>query len=124
MKDKQGNEIERIKMIVTILERGKADLLIKELRTLGVTFNMASVGYSAGGLDLADYFGLHERERDIVFSVLPESKTATVLSMIEYKFSLDEPGKGIACCVPISGVGGPISLRYISGIDIANEDAK
>jgi hypothetical protein len=108
-------EFERIYLFVTIVERGLSDRVIKEMRKLGVTFNMASVGYSAVGLDLVDYFGLSEQSSDIVFSVVTESKRNDVLAMVEYKFSLDKPGVGLAFTVPISGVGGPISLKYIAG---------
>jgi hypothetical protein len=124
MKDKRGNDIERIKLLITILHRGEADALVHELRTLGITFNMTSVGFWAVGLDLADYLGLTEDERDIVYSVVPESKTHTALSMIEYKFSLNEPGNGLAFCIPISGVGGPVSLKYISGVGPDKEAVK
>ena len=116
MKDSQGNEIERIKLLISVLGRGQGDKLITELRELGITYNMASVGYWATGLDLADYLGLTETERDIVYSVVTESKVRSALSMIEYKFSLKEPGNGVAFCIPIMGVGGPVSLKYISGV--------
>lgn len=124
MKDKRGNEIERIKLLIAILNRGEGNNLIRELRSLGITFNIASVGYWAVGLDLADYLGLTEEERDIVCSVVPESKVHTALSMIEYKFSLSVPGNGIAFCIPISGVGGPVSLKYISGVGPDKEVVK
>ncbi|MDR2611250.1 MAG: hypothetical protein LBC58_07315 [Clostridiales Family XIII bacterium] len=106
---------ERIYLLVTIVKRGLGDKVIAEMRHLGVTFNMASVGYSAVGLDLVDYFGLSEHSADIVFSVVTESKKKIALSMVEYKFSLGKPGRGVAFIVPISGVGGPVSLKYISG---------
>ncbi|MDR0356922.1 MAG: hypothetical protein LBH63_00890 [Clostridiales Family XIII bacterium] len=126
MRERRGNvsDIERVKLLVTIIDRGRSDSLIRELRLLGVTFNMASVGYGAVGVDLADLLGFTEKECDIVYSVVTESKTASALSMLEYKFSLNEPGRGIAFCVPISGVGGPVSLRYISGIDPEKEEVQ
>jgi hypothetical protein len=117
-----GNDIERVKLLITIIERGLGNSLIKALRTLGVTFNMASVGYGAVGLDLADFLGFTEKECDIVYSVVTDSKLPKTLSMIEYKFSLREAGRGIAFCVPISGVGGPVSLRYISGVEPEKEE--
>ncbi|MDR1954205.1 MAG: hypothetical protein LBQ21_07020 [Clostridiales Family XIII bacterium] len=115
-------EMERVKLLIAIVERGLSDSLVKELRALGVTFNMSAVGYSAVGRDIADFLGFTEKERDIVYSVVTESKVPSALSMIEYKFSLNVPGNGIAFCIPISGVGGPVSLRYISGIEPEKEE--
>jgi hypothetical protein len=115
--DRYGNEFDRLKLMVTIVARGSGDHVVKELRELGVTYNMVSVAYSAVGLDLKDVLGFTENECDIVFSVLTEPKVKAAMSMVEYKFSLDDPGTGIAFCAPISGVGGPLSLQYISGVD-------
>lgn len=106
----------RIKMLVTVVDRGKSDKLIGELRWLGVTFNMASVGFHSSGKEISDYLGLTENEYDIVFSIVPEDKAKAVISMVEYKFNLDEPGNGYAFTIPISGVSGPLALRYISGV--------
>lgn len=105
----------RIKMLVTVVDRGKSEKLIGELRWLGVTFNMSAVGYHAVGMDITDYLGLTEDEYDVVFSIVPEDKAKAVMSMIEYKFNLDEPNNGYAFTIPISGVSGPLALRYISG---------
>jgi hypothetical protein len=124
MKDKHGNEFERIKLLISILKRGDSDRLIPELRGLGITFNMASVGYWATGLDMADFLGLTETEHDIIYSVVPVSKVRSALSMIEFKFSLNERGNGIAFCIPITGVGGPVSLKYLSGITASKEGIK
>jgi hypothetical protein len=117
LKDRYGNEFERLKLMVCIVARGQGNRVVKELRDLGVTFNIESVAYTAIGADLADILGLTESDCDIVFSIVTDSKTKAAMSMVEYKFSLDDPGTGIAFCVPLSGVGGPLSLKYISGID-------
>ncbi|MDR1496508.1 MAG: hypothetical protein LBS67_06295 [Clostridiales Family XIII bacterium] len=117
LRDRYGNEFERLKLMVSIVARGQGNRVVKELRDLGVTFNMESVAYAAIGSDLADIFGLTESDCEIVFSVVTDSKVKAVMSMVEYKFSLDDPGTGLAFCVPLTGVGGPLSLKYISGID-------
>ena len=113
---KKKKTYKRIKLLITVVDRGKSNKLIEELRWLGITFNMAAVGYHATGKELSDYLGLTENEYDIVFSVVPEDSAKAVISMIEYKFNLDEPGNGYSMAIPISGVSGPLALSYISGI--------
>ncbi|MDR2487499.1 MAG: hypothetical protein LBD12_05980 [Clostridiales Family XIII bacterium] len=119
--DRYGNEFERLKLMFTIVARGKGDKVVQELRNLGITYNLASIAYGAVGQDLSDMFGLTESDYDLVCSVITKSKVKAAMSMIEYKFSLNEPGTGIAFCVPITGVGGPLSLQYISGTDMAQQ---
>jgi hypothetical protein len=122
LKDRYGNEFERLKLMISIVAREQGNRVVKELRDLGVTFNMESVAYAAVGSDLADIFGLTESDCDIVFSVVTDSKAKAAMSMVEYKFSLDDPGTGLAFCVPLTGVGGPLSLKYLSGIDTKKVD--
>ncbi|MDR1291815.1 MAG: hypothetical protein LBJ91_00245 [Clostridiales Family XIII bacterium] len=117
LKDRYGNEFERLKLMITIVTREQGNRVVKELRDLGVTFNMESIAYAAVGSDLAEIFGLTGSDCDIVFSVVTDSKAKAAMSMVEYKFSLDDPGTGLAFCVPLTGVGGPLSLKYISGLD-------
>lgn len=106
----------RIKLIITVLDRGLGDEVVELCRENGVTFNMVSPGYSAAGLDIMDYLGLTDSEMDIVFSITTEDRTPSILNKIHYKFDLDEPEHGFALAIPISGVSGPLALRYISGI--------
>lgn len=112
---KQCGTTKRIKLLFTIIERGLGDELVETLRESGVTFSMISPGYSAAGSGLMDYLGLTDAERDLVLSVVQEDKVKSVMNKILYKFDLDEPGNGLVFAVPITGVSGPLALRYISG---------
>jgi hypothetical protein len=124
LKDRYGNEFERLKLMITIVAREQGNRVVKELRDLGVTFNMESIAYAAVGSEIVEILGLTKSDCDIVFSVVTESKVKAAMSMVEYKFSLDDPGTGLAFCVPLSGVGGPLSLKYISGIDTKKVERK
>ncbi|WP_227018078.1 hypothetical protein [Sinanaerobacter chloroacetimidivorans] len=108
--------IKKIKLLVAILERGLGEDLAEILRESGVTFNMISPAYRASGSALMDCFGFSNPERDLVLSVVTEDKVDSIMKKIMYKFDLDEPGNGIAFTIPISGVSGPLALRYISGM--------
>ena len=108
--------MKRIKLLIAIIDRGKGNDVVEILKESGVTYNLASPGYCASGSDIMDYLGLSNRERDLVLSVVTEDKVDSVLKKLLYKLDLDEPGNGLAFTIPISGVSGPLALRYISGI--------
>lgn len=108
--------IKRIKLLIAIVYRGKGDDVAEILRESGVTYNMVSPAYSAAGSELMDYLGLTNPERDMVLSVITEDKVSSILNKILYKLDLDVPGNGLAFTIPITGVSGPLALRYISGI--------
>lgn len=108
--------IKRIKLLVAIVDRGKGDDVVEILRESGVTYNMISPAYDASGSDIIDYLGLSNPERDLILSVVTEDKVGRIMNKLLYKMDLDEPGNGFAFTIPISGVSGPLALRYISGI--------
>lgn len=104
--------------MVVIVDRGLGEEVAKVLRENGVTFNLISPAYVAAGSKIMDYLGLTSLERDIILSIVSEQISHEVLSKILYKFDLDEPGSGIAFTIPVSGVSGPLALRYMLGDQI------
>lgn len=116
MEDFKHSGKKRIKLLVAIVDRGKGDVVVEILRDSGVTYNMVSPAYCAAGSDIMDILGLTNPERDMILSVITEDKVDGVLKKLLYKLDLDEPGNGYAFTIPITGVSGPLALRYISGI--------
>jgi hypothetical protein len=108
--------LRRVEILFTIVDSGKGGEVVKSLRECGVTYNLMSVGYGASGHELTDLLGFHDFEKDIVISVVAQGRVHEALSMLLYKFDIDKPDKGIAFTIPISGVSGPLALRYISGL--------
>ncbi|MDR0853047.1 MAG: hypothetical protein LBN34_01635 [Clostridiales Family XIII bacterium] len=109
---------EGINMMITIVRRGMADQVISAFRSIGVTYNMALVGVVGTGLDVADYLGLSEHESEIILSVVVDSKKDRAIALIDFKFAMagNHNSKGVSAIVPITGVSGPLVLKYISGV--------
>jgi len=116
MDDIKHPAVKRIKLLVAIVDRGKGDGVVAILRENGVTYNMVSPAHRATGSAFMDYLGLSNPERDMVFSVVTEDKVDRILKKLMYKYDLEQPGNGVAFTIPITGVSGPLALRYISGI--------
>ncbi|MDR3365049.1 MAG: hypothetical protein LBS91_08950 [Clostridiales Family XIII bacterium] len=110
-------DFERINLMLTITHRGHRDKIIEGLRELGVTYNMATVGESMGGLSITDYLGLQDDELDVILSVVADSKADRAMAFIEYSSysGTGDKGRAVAALIPISGVSGPLVLEYISG---------
>jgi nitrogen regulatory protein PII len=115
MDDIKHPAIKRIKLLIAIVERGRGDGVVGILRESGVTYNMVAPAHRASGSAIMDYLGLSNPERDLVFSVVTEDKVEGILKKIMYKYNMEQPGNGVAFTVPITGVSGPLALRYISG---------
>ncbi|MDR2356173.1 MAG: hypothetical protein LBE16_08270 [Clostridiales Family XIII bacterium] len=105
----------RVEILFTIVAGGQGDAVVKSLRECGVTYNLTSVGYGAAAHRFTDFLGFNDLDKDIVISVVTKDRVRDILNMLLYKFDIDKPDKGIAFTVPISGVSGPLALKYISG---------
>lgn len=105
----------KLLLLITIVNREAGEDVAALYRANGITFNMISPGYGAAGLEILDYLGLTETEKDIVFSIAPDEKIRDILPLVNDLFNLKDPGTGIAFTIPVSGVSGPKALHYISG---------
>ena len=112
-------DLERINLMITITHRGYRNKIIEGLREIGVTYNMATVGESLGGLTVSNYLGLQDNEVDFILSVVSDSKADRALAFIEYSYygGTKENGRAVATLIPVEGVSGPLVLEYISGPD-------
>jgi hypothetical protein len=106
----------RVEIMFTVVDSGKGDAVVNSLRECGVTYNLTAVGYGAAAHRLTDFLGFNDFGKDIVISVVTKDRVRDILNMLLYKFDIDKPDKGIAFTVPVSGVSGPMALKYISGV--------
>ena len=106
----------RIKLLVTIVDRGKGEKVVNICKKQGCMFHMIYLGYGTANSDLLDFLGLGNTAKDIVLSVVLEEKTQQTLQALTKEMKFDKPGNGIAFTISINSVGGPKTLRYISGL--------
>ncbi len=66
----------KIKVILSIIERGKGSEYIQTLNAKGVKFNLQTVGHGTAPSEMKDIFGLVNSEKDVVFSFAPETAVA------------------------------------------------
>ena len=66
----------KIKVLLSIIERGKGSEYIESLNAQNVKFNLQTVGHGTAPSEMKDIFGLVNSEKDVVFSFAPESTLA------------------------------------------------
>lgn len=124
MEQNSSSVPEKILFLITIMNRDKGEDVAAFYRENGLTFNLISPGYGAAGLEILDYLGLTETEKDIVISISTEEKVHKVLPLVNNAFNLNDPGTGIAFTIPIAGISGPKALRYVSGFLERSKDVQ
>jgi hypothetical protein len=111
-----NGERKRIKMLVTIVDRGKGAKVVELCGTEYSTFHLSFMGRGTANSDILDILGLGETKKDIIFSIVLEERLERVMEAIRRELRLDGPGNGIAFTIPIVSVGGPLTLQFISGL--------
>lgn len=107
----------RMKLLITILNKDDGEEMVAFYRDHGITFNMIAPAHGAAGLEIMDYLGLTDMEKDMVLSVADEDKIHEILTKIKEVIDLERPNTGIAFTIPLAGISGPKALRYVCGYE-------
>ncbi len=111
----------KISMIVTIVNRGKGEKITALLNAEGVIFNLCMLGHGTADSELLDYLGLGETEKDVILSAVAASHAPVLLQKLKKEMSLDKAGNGIAFTIPVTSVGGPVTLKILCGKCVQEE---
>ena len=107
--------IKGLKLIVTIVNRGKGKTIVEAYQKNGVTYHLICLGRGTAKTELLECLGLGHKERDIVLSIAENDEVPPIIKMLNEEFEFCTPGHGIAFTIPIASVGGPHTLNYFIG---------
>lgn len=104
----------KLKILITIVERSKADFYIDMLEGYEVNLQMVSFGRGTAPTEMMQYLGLTQTGKAVIFSVVQEEKIKKILADYEDKYFKTKNGKGIAFTIPISSVIGVMIYQFLS----------
>lgn len=108
MKEYSGN----VKMLCTIVPRGKGDTVVEILEWQGVKLNLVLMGKGTAPKAWSDFLGLGENKMDIVLSIVNGNEVTDLLGILDYKMHLSEAGKGLSVAVSINGMSSKKLLEF------------
>ncbi len=101
------NLLENYDCIVTIVNKGHSDPVVKASRAAGANGGTIIFGRGVGIRETKTIMGIHiEPEKEIVLTLVPEEISLRVLEAIVNAVDLEKPGKGIAFILPVKAVAG------------------
>ena len=106
-------ELQKIKLVFTIVNRGKGHLFLDLIENNGVNMQLLLEGEGTAPYNLNNLWGLAHKERDVVISIVPEDKVKKVIKMLDTKFESVRNGDGIAFSIPISSVIGVAVYQFL-----------
>lgn len=104
----------KIKMLITIVDRGDGEKRTALYRENNVIYNMILLGEGTAKSEILDYLGLGRTDKDIIISVGEEEDIKNIMKILKEEKYLSEPGNGIAFTTSISSVDSSLALEYIS----------
>ena len=106
----------KIKILVSIVERSKADFYLSALE--GYDVNMQAVLYAKGTApsDIQRYLGVIDNGKAVILSVVNEERIKEILIAYEDKFFKTKNGKGVAFTIPISSIIGVSVYQFLANI--------
>ena len=116
-----GSAIKKLKLVITVVDRPKAEFYLDVLSQFEVNFQMAVPGKGTAQSELIDMLGLNIHKA-VLMSVVREDMTDPIMKCLEDKFSTIKNGKGIAFAVPLSSVIGVNMYQFLSNNKLGRED--
>ena len=109
-----SSDLKKLKLLVTVVNRSKAEFYMDFLTGFDVTLQTAVAGQGTATSDTLYLLGLADSDKSVIFSVLREDRAEDAMQGLEEKFHTLRNGKGIAFTVPMTGVIGVAIYRFLS----------
>ena len=113
--------IKKLKLIITVVDRAKADFYLDILSQFDVNFQMVTGGKGTAHSEIIEMLGLNIH-RAVIMSVAREDMVGPIIKCLEEKFETIRNGKGIAIAIPLSGVIGVNMYLFLSNNKQGRED--
>ncbi|MDE6584729.1 MAG: hypothetical protein K2K15_04940 [Anaeroplasmataceae bacterium] len=104
----------KLKILVTIVERSKADFYLDTLEGYDVNLQTVIYGKGTAPTEMLQYLGLSQLGKAVIFSVVQEDNIKKILADYEDKYFKTKNGKGIAFTIPIASVIGVMVYQFLS----------
>lgn len=113
--------IKKLDLVVTVVDRNKAEFYLDVLSQFEVNFQMTVGGKGTAQSDMVEMLGLNVHKA-VLFSVVREDMVEPIMKCLDDKFRTIRNGKGIAFATPLSGVIGVNLYQFLSNNKQGRED--
>ena len=104
----------KLKLLITVVNSGKAEFYADLLQSLEVNMQLSLMAKGTASSETLGLLGLSETGRAVLISVIREDRAGEALALLEEKFRTIKNGKGIAYTVPLTSAVGVAIYRFLS----------
>ena len=104
----------KLKLLVTVVNRAKADLYLGLIQGFDVNMQLSMAAHGTASTEMLQMLGIADSDKAVIFSVIREDRADAALRYLEEKFRTIKNGKGIAFTIPMTGVVGVAIYQFLS----------
>ncbi|MBE5862634.1 MAG: hypothetical protein E7295_07265 [Lachnospiraceae bacterium] len=104
----------RLEMLITIVDKKKADFYADLIQTFQVNMQMILAAKGTAEEKMLEYLGLSKNEKSVIFSLVREDRLMEILGALEDRFASVKGGKGVAVSIPLSSIMGASAFGFLS----------
>lgn len=101
-------------LMATITERDKLSTYVSFYRAQNLPVQFIMLARGTASSETLNYFGLERSEKVVFLSVVTDSVWADISKKLRRELRIDAPGMGIAFALPMSSIGGPRELMFLT----------
>ena len=113
-KTKTQSDVKKLKLLITVVNRKKAEFFTDYLAGFEVNFQTSVLAQGTARSDTLHLLGLEDTDRSVICSLIREDRAEEALRGLDEKFHTLRGGKGIAFTVPLTSVIGVAIYRFLS----------
>ena len=104
----------RLKLLVTIVNRNKAEYYTDLIQSFDVNMQCVMLGQGTADKSTLGLLGLTDSDKAVILSVIQEQKISDAFHTLETKFDTIKGGKGVAWTLPLTSVIGALIYGFLS----------
>ena len=104
----------RLEMLITIVDRKKADFYADLLQTFGINLQIVVNATGTAEKKMMDILGIANNEKAVIFSMVREDRLDEIEAVLEEKYRTIKGGKGVSISIPLSSIMGATAFGFLS----------
>ena len=114
VKRKQNVAPIRLELLITIVDKKKADFYADLLQSFDVNMQMIVAAKGTAEEKMLEILGLSDNDKAVIFSTVREDRLEEIENVLEDRFVSVKGGKGIAVSIPLTSIMGATAFGFLS----------
>ena len=110
----QEFKVEKVKLMVIIVNRYQGEYYFKMLQSKNVAASYLVYGKGTATKEINDYLGVENTRKDIVLTLISESKLPEIKEVISEHFKISRETKGVAFTLQLDSVAGVLIYKFLT----------